>query len=85
MVHFDEFLKTCSLRSNSVTRQFSFNGTKIGGKSKKNSNATFGVIFKQCDSNCSIWLFKKKCLYSIFKAHLCQINNNVTKNAKLQK
>ena len=32
MVHFDEFLKTWSLRSNSVTRQVSFNKTKIGEK-----------------------------------------------------
>ena len=32
MVHFGEFLKTWSLRSNSVTRQVSFNRTKIGGK-----------------------------------------------------
>ena len=32
MVHFVEFLKTWSLRSNSVTRQVSFNRTKIGGK-----------------------------------------------------
>ena len=32
MVHFGEFLKTWSLRSNSVTRQVSFNSTKIGGK-----------------------------------------------------
>ena len=31
MVHFGEFLKTWSLRSNSVTRQVSFR-TKIGGK-----------------------------------------------------
>ena len=29
MVHFYEFLKTCSLRSNSVTRQVSLNRTKI--------------------------------------------------------
>ena len=51
MVHFGEVLKTCSLRSNSVTRQVSFNRTKIGGKCQnvKNSNATFWVIFKQCD------------------------------------
>ena len=50
MVHFDEFLKTWSLRSNSVTRQVSFNRTKIGGKCQnwKNANATFWVIFKQC-------------------------------------
>ena len=32
MVHFAEFLKTWSLRSNSVTRQVSFNRTKIGGQ-----------------------------------------------------
>ena len=32
MVHFGEFLQTCSLRSNSVTRQVSFNRTKIGEK-----------------------------------------------------
>ena len=50
-IHFGEFLKTWSLRSNSVTRQVSFNRTKIGGKCQngKNSNATFWVIFKQCD------------------------------------
>ena len=32
MVHFGEFLKMWSLRSNSVTRQVSFSRTKIGGK-----------------------------------------------------
>ena len=32
MVHFGEFLKTWSLRSNSVTRQDSFNKSKISGK-----------------------------------------------------
>ena len=31
-VHFGEFLKAWSLRSNSVTRQVTFNRTKIGGK-----------------------------------------------------
>ena len=46
MVHFGDFLKTRSLRSNSVTRQVS-NRTKIGGKCQY-SNATFWVIFKQC-------------------------------------
>ena len=34
MVHFGEFLKIWSLRSNSVTRQVSFNRTKIGGNAK---------------------------------------------------
>ena len=43
MVHyFGEFLKTWSLRSNSVTRQFSFNRTKIGGKCQ---NSTFFLSF----------------------------------------
>ena len=32
MVHFGKFLKTWSLRSNSVTRQVNFNTTKISGK-----------------------------------------------------
>ena len=45
-VNFGEFLKTWSLRSNSVTRHVIFNRTKIG-KMSKNSNATFWVIFKQ--------------------------------------
>ena len=34
MVHFGEFLKTWSLRSNSFTRQVSFNRIKIGGNAK---------------------------------------------------
>ena len=49
MVHFGEFLKTSSLRSNSVTRQVSFIEQKLVPKFK-NSNETFWVIFKQCDS-----------------------------------
>ena len=38
MAHFGEFLKTWSLRSNSVTRQVSFNRTKIGGKCQNSKN-----------------------------------------------
>ena len=41
MVHFGEFLKTWSLRSNRVTRQISFNRSKIGGKCQ-NSNIPMG-------------------------------------------
>ena len=41
MVHFGEFLKTWSLRSNRVTRQVRFNRTKIG---RNGQNATFWVI-----------------------------------------
>ena len=42
-----QVLKICSLRSNRVIRQVSFNRTKIGGKCQI-SNATYWVIFKQC-------------------------------------
>ena len=35
IVHFGEFLKIWSLRSNSVTRQVNFNRSKIGGKCRK--------------------------------------------------
>ena len=46
MVHFGEFLKTWSLRSNSVTRQVSFNRTKIGGKCQKfNILSNFHVMY----------------------------------------
>ena len=48
MLNFGEVLKTRSLQSNSVTRQVTFNRTKNGGKCQ-NSNATFWVIFKQCE------------------------------------
>ena len=60
MVKFGEILKTWSLRSNSVTRQVSFNRTKIGGKCQ-NSNATFWVIFKQCArllGTVGVWYFQ---------------------------
>ena len=50
MFHFGEFLKTWSLRSNSVTRQVSFNRSKIGGKCQnwKIQMRDFWVIFKHC-------------------------------------
>ena len=43
--HFDQFSKK------SVTRQVTFNRTKIGGECQnwKNSNETFWVIFKHCE------------------------------------
>ena len=45
------FLKTWSLRSNSVTRQGTFNRTKNWWKMPKfkKSNETFWVIFKHCE------------------------------------
>ena len=51
MVSFDEFLTIWSLRSNSVTRQATFDRTKIDWKCQnwKSQNATFWVIFKHCD------------------------------------
>ena len=54
MVHFGEFLKTWRLRSNIVTRQVSFNRTKIGGKCQNKK--------LKCDilSNFqTMWTFKK--------------------------
>ena len=50
MVHFGEFMKTWSLRSNSVSRQVSFKRTKNGGKRQnwRKSNETFWAISKQC-------------------------------------
>ena len=47
MVNFCEFLKSWSLRSNSVTRQVIFKRTKMA--KLKNTNATFWVIFKHCE------------------------------------
>ena len=62
MVNFGDFLKTWSLRSNSVTRQISFNRTKIWWKMPKIKNQMrhFLVIFKHCDSvwKSKKWLFK---------------------------
>ena len=46
MVHFGEFLKSFILRSNSVTRQVTFNLTKIGGKCK-NSKIEMRYFFGQ--------------------------------------
>ena len=62
IVHFGEFLKTWSKRSNSVTRQVSFNSTKIGGKGRnsKIQMRHFGWFSKKkkkvvdfCSSLCS--------------------------------
>ena len=44
MVHFGEFLKTCSLRSNSVTRQVNFKSTKIGEKCTKLKNIKWDIL-----------------------------------------
>ena len=60
MVDFGEFLKTWSLRSNSVTREVNFNRTKIGG-TYRNSNATFWVIFKQCKLRTGYVIVPYKC------------------------
>ena len=47
IVYFGEFLKTWSLRSNSVTRQVSFNRTKIGGKCD---------ILSNFQTMCTLWI-----------------------------
>ena len=53
MVHFGEFLKTWSLRSNSVTRQVSFNKTKIGEKCQ---NSKIQMRYFELFSNNVIWV-----------------------------
>ena len=67
MVHLGEFLIIWSLRSNSVTRQFSFNRTKNWWKMPKlkNSNTTFRVIFKQCENRKGWWSCLRKLFFSI--------------------
>ena len=65
MNHFDEFLITWSLRSNSVTRQLSFNRTKIGGKCQ-NSNTTFWEIFKQCELSSSGICMREPSFISVY-------------------
>ena len=56
MVHFGEFLKTWSLRSNSVTRQVSF---KIGQKLMNNAEikcdilGDFQTLYVRCTNNCN--------------------------------
>ena len=59
MVHFGEFLKTWSWRSNSVTRQVTFNMTKIGGKCQNQSFkceilSNFQTMWRKRDS--STWV-----------------------------
>ena len=65
MVNFGKFLKTWSLRSNSVTRQVSFNRTKIGGNCQ-NSNGTFWVIFKQFAPAFYFWGVNFICILCCF-------------------
>ena len=77
MVHFGEFLKSWSLRSNSVTRQVSFNRTKIGGRCQ-NSNATFWVIFKQCENEISIWFMIWKTLVNGLWRNLRHLHQNAS-------
>ena len=75
MVHFGEFLKICSLHSNSVTRQVTFNRTEFGGKCL-NSNATFWVVFKQCGCQTFILWWKRK-QYSWVSTYLFTFKGNV--------
>ena len=58
IVHFVEFLKTWSELSNSVTRQVSFNRTKIGGKIPKLKNIKCDILsnFQTMWGDChSVW------------------------------
>ena len=70
MVHFGEFLKTWNLQSNSVTRQVSFNRTKIGGKcqnakklkydSLSNFQAMFSTLIIIWDKNALNYCFSMR-------------------------
>ena len=57
MVQFGEFLKTLSLRSDRVTRQVSFNRSKIGGKCQnaKIKMRHFGRFSNTV--NVSVWIW----------------------------
>ena len=82
MVHFGEFLKTSSLWSMRLTRQFSFNETKNGGKCQ-NTNATFWVIFKQCEKLdivhlrllCTLEYPKSNVIFAMFVYFLLILNS----------
>ena len=66
MVHFGEFLKTWRLRSNSVTRQVSFNRSKIGGKCQnwkiqmRHFGRLLATVLKQALMNICFMKQKKK-------------------------
>ena len=65
MVQFGEFLKTQSLRSNRVTRQVSFNRSKIGGKCQnwkiqiRHSRWFSNTVPLYCDLLYYLFLFKR--------------------------
>ena len=67
--HFGEFLKICSLWSNSVTRQVSLIGQKLVENAKiQNSNTTLWVILKHCEWVKNLAL-KWKLLHHIWNVH----------------
>ena len=79
MVHFGEFLKTWSLRSNSVTRQVNFNRSKISGKCQNSKTEFWSQIFSFATSThfngkyiVSITL---KVTHYIFLLHWTEIND----------
>ena len=74
-VLFGQFLKTWSLRSNSVTRHVNFNITRKCQNSKM-SNATFWMIFKHCDMM-RMQNFKRMffAFFLLGFTHCCKSNN----------
>ena len=68
MVQFGEFLKTWSLRSNSVTRQVTFDRTKLVENTRMENNAIFWVIFKHCvAANITLYQNSTLCPKNSFK------------------
>ena len=75
MVLFGEFLKTWSLRSNSVTRQVSFNRTKIGGKCQNS---------KCCFADFMINFSSPKKFFECFDAFFRTYSQNIVSGIQLR-
>ena len=61
MVQFGEYLKTSSLRSNSVTRQVILIGQKlVEMPTLKNINSTLRLILKECEKGSRVVVMKSK-------------------------
>ena len=73
MVNFGEFLKTWSLRSNSVTRQVSFNRSKIGGKYQnwKIPMRHFGWFSNTVRLLSYLWFVLERATHSISSKRKC--------------
>ena len=89
-VHFGEFLKTWSLRSNSVTRQVSYNRTQIGGNAKilkfkcdnLNNSSSVGyhwwkeILFPCCSKQMNLhWHQNFRLVFCLLLGHYVSFND----------